>query len=380
MNEVALKIQRRRYFSEAVREISIYRRLRACPGTVKLQEAFMNDGHVCMVFEKHGNSLAVALDRGAIEPAHARRVAGQLLAALDHMHRCGYTHTDIKPENVLYRSRSGEARLADLGDAEKRLHQGTLYGTREYTPPEVLLGTPLRASLDIWSFGCTVFEMLTGDLLFDPRAAAAKKYQEFSTDGNAPQIPLATSITEDQAQEEAEQMVSGVIIADKYRLKHPLGRGRFSTVWAAEKLSDISLENERPITSDNGAKDSHQLARTERERKDQQWRRTKGAADVLDLALNYEQLLLMAELCGPFPREMVELGRYRASYFEQDGSFRFQPNLRQTSIRERLRATSKLRNGSLDRASNFLSRCLKIDPTERPMLADAIADAWLINN
>ena len=380
MNEVALKIQRRRYFSEAVREISIYRRLRACPGTVKLQEAFLEDGHVCMAFEKHGNSLAVALDRGAIEPAHARRVAGQLLVALDHMHRCGYTHTDIKPENVLYRSGSGEARLADLGDAEKRLRQGTLYGTREYTPPEVLLGTPLRASLDTWSFGCTVFEMLTGDLLFDPRAAAANKYHEFSPNGDAPQIPLATSVTEDLAQEEAEQMASGMTIADKYRLKHPLGRGRFSTVWAAEQLSDIPLEKERPVVRNNGAKHSHRVNRTKRERKDRQWRRAKGAADVLDLALNYEQLLLMAELCEPFPREMVELARYRASYFEVDGSFRFQPHLRQTSIRERLRASSKLRTGSLDRVSNFLSRCLKLDPTKRPALPDALADAWFIND
>src|SRR5690242_8430749 len=109
MNEVALKVQRRRYFSEAVREISIYRRLRTCPGIVKLQEVFMDDGHVCMAFEKHGNSLGVELDRGAIRPAHARRVARQLLIALGEMHRCGYAHTDVKPENVLYRPGLGDA-------------------------------------------------------------------------------------------------------------------------------------------------------------------------------------------------------------------------------------------------------------------------------
>ena len=380
MSEVALKIQRRCYFGEAVREISIYRRLRTCSGIVELQEVFMDDGHICMAFEKHGNSLAVALDHGAIEPAHVRRVARQVLVALDQMHRCGYAHTDMKPENILYRPGSGDARLADLGEATKRLRQGTLYGTREYTPPEVLLGAPLNRSLDTWSFGCTVFEMLTGELLFDPRAVAEKKYHEFGSNGHGKQIPLASSVAEDRAEEKSEQMVRGTTISDKYRLKHPLGRGRFSTVWAAEKLNDISLENQGQVVSDNGAKHATRVVRTERQRKDRQWRRAKGAADVLDLALNYEHLLLMAELCGPFPRVMVESGRYRASYFEKDSAFRFQPQLCKTSIRDRLRAGSKLRGGALEQASNFLSCCLKIDPRKRITLRAALADAWLIGD
>ena len=380
MNEVALKIQRRRYFSEAVREISIYRRVRSCSAIVQLQEVFTEDGHVCMVFEKHGNSLATALDTGPIEPERVRRVAGQILVALDQIHRCGYTHTDIKPENVLYLSHSAHARLADLGDAEKCLRQGTLYGTREYTPPEVLLGTPLRPSLDMWSFGCTVFEMLTGEELFDPRAAAAKKYHEFSADGSGTQLPLSASVTEDHTEEEAEQMASGRIIADKFRLKHPLGRGRFSTVWAAEKLHDVPLMQEKRIVTNQRAKHSRRPRQSARERKDRQWRRAKGAADVLDLALNYEQLLLMAELCGTFPRRMLELARYRTSYFETNGEFRFQPELHRTSIRERLKASSNLCGGALDGASSFLGRCLTIDPAIRITPRGAIADAWLVGS
>src|ERR1700754_2293993 len=106
MNHVALKIQRRRYFSEAVREIAIYRRLReatgACPEIINLRGVFMHDGHVCMAFEKHGNSLGAALDRGAISPARIRRATRQLLIALDQLHRSGYAHTDVKPDNILY--------------------------------------------------------------------------------------------------------------------------------------------------------------------------------------------------------------------------------------------------------------------------------------
>ena len=185
MDQVALKIHRWRYLSEALREVVSYQRFReatvACPEIINLREVFMHDGHVCMAFEKHGNSLAAALDRGAISPARARRATRQVLIALDQLHRSGYAHTDVKPDNILYSPRTGDARLADLGDAVERLRRGTLYGTREYTPPEVLLGTPLARSLDMWSVGCTVFEMLTARVLFNPRAAAAKSIRSSTT-------------------------------------------------------------------------------------------------------------------------------------------------------------------------------------------------------
>src|SRR6476646_3340999 len=134
---IALKVQRRRYAREAVDEIEVYQRLResgeVCPEIIDLREAFLYDGHICLAFDRHGNSLCEVLERGALPPARVRRAAGQILTALDHLHRAGYTHTDIKPDNILYRPRFGDARLADLGDAERQLEQGILYGTREYT-------------------------------------------------------------------------------------------------------------------------------------------------------------------------------------------------------------------------------------------------------
>ena len=155
MERIALKVQRRRYAREAVDEIAVYQRLREsgeiCPEIIRLREAFIYDGHICLAFDRHGNSLWEALARGAIPPPRVRRGARQMLTALDCLHRAGYTHTDIKPDNILYRARSGDTRLADLGDAEKRLKQGRIYGTREYTPPEMILGAPLTPSIDICS-------------------------------------------------------------------------------------------------------------------------------------------------------------------------------------------------------------------------------------
>jgi serine/threonine protein kinase len=384
MDQVALKIQRRRYFSEAVREIAMYQRLReatgACPEIINLREGFIHDGHVCMAFEKHGNSLGAALDRGAISPARARRATRQLLVALDQLHRSGYAHTDVKPDNILYSARTGDARLADLGDAVERLRNGTLYGTREYTPPEVLLGAALARSVDMWSVGCTVFEMLTARVLFNPRATAAKKYQEFNQAGGK-DLPLAASVVQDRADEESEQLPPGTIVANKYRLGRVLGCGRFSTVWFAKTLSDVSLDTSREILpNDVPGVDARQRTRTERQRNERRWRKSKGAADLLDLALNYEHLLLMIALRGTFPPAIIKAGRFRASYFEEDGTPRFRPPLRRISLRDRLRRSCKLRGQALDTAMDFLERCLTIDPSQRITAGAALAHPWMLSN
>ena len=155
-------------------------------------------------------------------------------------------------------------------------------------------------------------------------------------------------------------------MANKYRLERALGCGRFSTVWLAKTLSDVSVDTSRKILGNNvPGVDARQRARTERQHDERRWRKSKGAADLLDLALNYEQLLLMVALRGSFPPAMIEAGRFRASYFEKDGMPRFRPALRRVSLRDRVRRSCKLRGRALDTATDFLERCLTIDPSQR---------------
>jgi len=384
MDQVALKVQRRRYFGEAVREITNYRSLREatgpCSEMTNLSEVFMHDGHVCMAFERHGNSLAAALDRRSLSTARARRVTRQVLVALDRLHRSGYTHTDVKSDNILYSPKTGDARLTDLGDVVERPRRGALYGTREYTPPEVLLGVPLDRSMDMWSFGCTVFEMLTARVLFDPRAAAAKKYQEFN-EADGKDLGLAESVLQDRANEEAEQLSRGTIVVNKYRLERPLGHGRFSTVWLARTLSTRSVDTSDKLLH-NGAPgiSARQRPGTERQRADRRWRKRKGAADLLDLALNYEHLLLMVRLLGSLPLAMIKAGRFQASYFEEDGAPRFRPVLPRVSLRDRLRRSCNLKGTALGHATDFLERCLTIDPSHRIAAGAALAHPWVTSS
>ena len=93
------------------------------------------------------------------------RLTAQIAAALDHAHRAGIIHCDLKPGNVLLDER-GNAYLADFGlvrmAQEAGLSRGRQPGTPEYMAPEVAAGATPNPASDIYALGMIVFEMLTG--------------------------------------------------------------------------------------------------------------------------------------------------------------------------------------------------------------------------
>lgn len=377
--QVALKIHRRRYPRAATWEIYVHSLLNGAveePAFVKLHEYFLDDGHVCLAFEKHGGSLFDALSRKPLTLARTKQVTRRILLGLAELHAQGFAHSDVKPENILYDARRGDARLADLGSATNRLKQCMSCGTREYIAPELLLGASVGVEFDLWSLGCTVFEMLTGRLLFSPRRAAARKYKEFNAEH--PAIPIAESVAKDHAEELAEQYRKGAVVAGKYLLKRKLGQGRFGTVWAAEASHARKVGGDHIAVWNHAAAviESHPEA-TEEDKRDSLWRKEKGADDLIDLAINHEHTILMQTLLGPFSTRLVQDARYRASYFEPDGSLRFGPKIKPVTIRERLRRATELRGVELDSTAEFLSGLLQMDSALRINAADAVRHDWL---
>jgi serine/threonine protein kinase len=379
---LALKVQRRKYAAKAVHEIAVHHEVArlggSCPQLVGLRECFLHDGHVCGAYEQHGAGLDDFLGEGALPPDEVQSITRQMLAALAHLHVCGYAHADVKPGNILYDSRTGEARLADLGLADRKFRQGSVRGTRDYLPPETLLGAPLGTARDLWSLGATVFELLTGAKLFDSRRAAGRHYREFIDGRHAIVVPLAASEIANRAEEQAEQYAAGAVVAEKYALLHRLGSGTFGTVWAAQRISDAVIEvSDDALRAHAGQVDATAPPETERERTDREWRRAKGAKDMLELALHHQLIQLMAGLCGPFPPALVESGRFRASYFETDGAVRFRPEIRRVSLRDRIRRRCALRGPALGVAVDFIASLLRLDPAERPTATAALEHEWL---
>ncbi len=122
---------------------------------------------------------------GLLAPAQAADVLDQTLAALQHAHRQGIVHRDVKPENLIV-TRDGIVKVADFGLARafadaQITEAGHVTGTVQYLAPEQLLGEPADPRTDLYALGVVAIELLTGRLPFTgetPMAIAYKHLHE----------------------------------------------------------------------------------------------------------------------------------------------------------------------------------------------------------
>jgi hypothetical protein len=119
-----------------------------------------------------GEPLSSRMRRG-LSVTSTRRILAELADALDHAHRQGVVHRDVKPDNVLLEDESGRAMLTDFGIARRDAQQGltvtgSVVGTPHYMSPEQASGTAvLDGRSDIYSLGVLGYALLAGRLPFD---------------------------------------------------------------------------------------------------------------------------------------------------------------------------------------------------------------------
>ncbi|CAL4943470.1 unnamed protein product [Urochloa decumbens] len=125
---------------------------------------------LCLVMDCGGGSLRDALRRqtGPLPESTVRDAMRQLLTGTKGMHAAHVIHRDIKPHNILFGD-DRVLRLCDFGlavDTADPPPYGKA-GTRWYMAPEVLLGKPdYDARVDVWSLGCVMAELITGEAPF----------------------------------------------------------------------------------------------------------------------------------------------------------------------------------------------------------------------
>lgn len=235
---VAIKIQKSasHYTEAAMDEVEI---LSGMPGKsaaiVGLLEHFTvtgpNGKHVCMVFELLSHNLLHLIkqyDYNGVPMDMVRHIARDVLTGLEYIHtHCSVIHTDIKPENVILTRefavdlcaiRDAEAQhasnndqalnneavgyaavrhggnaamevpgarlprpvLAKIGDFGNACwtyrHFTEEVATRQYRAPEAIVGCHYDTAIDIWATACLIFELITGEYLFDPRTDQHERY------------------------------------------------------------------------------------------------------------------------------------------------------------------------------------------------------------
>lgn len=155
-----------------LREMDVMRRLQH-RHIVRLYDAAQAQSMLYMAMElAEGGSLEQRLRNDPLDPASMVRVLQQVASALDHAHRQGVVHRDVKPSNILF-TREGRAVLSDFGIASvagaSRLTQsGAGVGTPAYTSPEQARGIrqPDPRS-DVYALGVVAYQMLAGRLPFE---------------------------------------------------------------------------------------------------------------------------------------------------------------------------------------------------------------------
>src|SRR4029450_13832123 len=116
-----------------------------------------------------GETLEHVIARdGALDLARALDYTCQISNAVDHAHKQGVLHRDLRPSNVIVADR-GLLKVADFGAArflEIAAHGTTVIGSPPYMAPEQFQGKAVFAS-DVYSLGVTMYQMLTGMLPYD---------------------------------------------------------------------------------------------------------------------------------------------------------------------------------------------------------------------
>lgn len=144
------------------------------PNIVKVYDVSVTDRLQYIVMEYvDGMTLRQYLNErgGRLTSRETVHFISQILQALDHAHRNGVVHRDVKPQNIMLLP-SGQLRMMDFGiarisRAENQLLAGKAMGSVHYISPEQAKGEVTGPQSDIYSVGVMMYEMLSGRLPFD---------------------------------------------------------------------------------------------------------------------------------------------------------------------------------------------------------------------
>jgi serine/threonine-protein kinase len=149
------------------------------PNIAKVLEADAVDGNYFVAVEYvRGVNLKDRIRRTSpFAISYAVDIAMAIAEALDHAHRQGLVHGDVRPHNIIT-SPEGQIKLTDFGTARAlaafpAIREATMLRSVHYMAPEVIRGETAQPTSDVYSLGVILYEMLTGSVPYDGATSAA---------------------------------------------------------------------------------------------------------------------------------------------------------------------------------------------------------------
>jgi serine/threonine protein kinase len=173
---------RRRFVSESKLAASLDH-----PNVIPIHAAGEHEGilYIAMRFVPGDDLRTILKLSGRMEPGRAARLIAQVASALDAAHAHGLVHRDVKPANVLV-TPEDHVYLTDFG-LSKRLsadtqatRSGVVLGTLDYIAPEQIRGETIGPYTDVYSLGCLIAHLLTGEVPFPVRTDEGKLWAHFT--------------------------------------------------------------------------------------------------------------------------------------------------------------------------------------------------------
>jgi serine/threonine protein kinase len=199
-------------------------------------------------------------DRGPLGMAEAATIISQAARGLDHAHRQGLIHRDVKPANLLV-TPEGHTKVSDLGlvgslnQADNDPRAGKIVGTADYLSPEQIISPrAITTTSDIYSLGCTLYYAVTGKVPFPGGNARDKAHRHCESTPLHPRllnpslsVPFVEVIADMMEKDPAKRVSTAAAVVERLR------------PWAGESVSsprdpqDARRTREGDFDVDSGA-------------------------------------------------------------------------------------------------------------------------------